>query len=61
MKSNFWKIWGIPIILAIISMIGLITALVGDGVWDAVSWLGLGVPLAIAGWYLFKKPQVAKK
>jgi hypothetical protein len=34
MNRNFWHIWTIPIILAILSLFGLISALVGDGLMD---------------------------
>ena len=37
----------IPALLGGLSAAGLISGLVGDGVWDAVSWIGLGVPIAI--------------
>jgi hypothetical protein len=26
----------------------LFAALLGDGIWDALSWLGLGIPAALA-------------
>ncbi|HWV29944.1 MAG TPA: hypothetical protein VN038_09840 [Dyadobacter sp.] len=52
MKSIFWKVWGMPIIVGIFSGIGLISALTGDDVWDAVSWLALGFPVAVGFWFL---------
>ena len=45
------QIFAAPILLGAVSAIGLTTALVGDGVWDAVSWLGLGIPTAAGIWY----------
>lgn len=54
MKSNFWKVWGMPIIIGIFSGIGLISALTGDDIWDAVSWLALGFPVAVSFWFLRK-------
>lgn len=41
------QIFTIPIILAVLGGAGLIFALVGDGVWDGLSWLALSVPIAI--------------
>jgi hypothetical protein len=41
----------LPAVIAIVSGAGLVFALVGDGVWDAASWLGLGFPVAIALWF----------
>jgi hypothetical protein len=45
------QIFAAPAALGVVSAIGLTTALVGDGGWDAVSWLGLGLPTAAALWY----------
>lgn len=43
-------IFAMPLILALLSLIGLVAALTGDGIRDAVSWLGLAVPVAVVGW-----------
>jgi hypothetical protein len=43
------RVFAIPIVLALLSTIGLIAALLGDGFWDALSWLALGVPIAAIG------------
>lgn len=48
------KIWGMPILLGILSMIGLISALLEDGIWDALSWLTLGIPCLLMGWYWWR-------
>jgi hypothetical protein len=42
------QIWSAPIALGIVSAVGLITALLTDGVWDAVSWLTLAAPVAVS-------------
>jgi hypothetical protein len=44
-------LWGIPILLGVLSVVGLLSALLGDGVWDAVSWATLGLPVAAAAWF----------
>jgi hypothetical protein len=51
MNSRFMRMWGAPIALAILTVIGLISALVGDGVWDHVSAVALGVPVLVCAWY----------
>jgi hypothetical protein len=40
-------VFGIPALLAVTSGFGLVSALVGDGLWDALSWFALGAPLAV--------------
>ncbi|WP_353741704.1 hypothetical protein WHX55_28540 [Pseudomonas fluorescens] len=47
-QSSFWKVFAIPTVIAVLSAAGLFAALLGDGVWDSLSWLGLGIP-AILG------------
>lgn len=49
-RRNFQQIFGIPIAVGVVSTIGLVAALVGDGPLDAVSWTTLAVPLAIILW-----------
>ena len=48
-------IFAIPVVVAILSLIGLIGALLGDGVWDGVGWLGLGACVAVMGWALIAR------
>jgi hypothetical protein len=45
------RVFAIPLQLALLSAIGLLAALIGDDLWDALSWLGLGVPVAVILWY----------
>ena len=47
MKRNLWMVFRWPLALAVLSLVGLISALVGDGPWDALSWFALGVPLVV--------------
>ena len=44
-----WRqsIFALPLLIGLLSAIGLISALLGDGGWDAVAWLGLGLPAVI--------------
>lgn len=45
--NAFRRLWGWPLLLAALTLAGLVSALVGDGACDAVSWVGLGLPLAV--------------
>ncbi|MEF7617065.1 hypothetical protein V4F39_24340 [Aquincola sp. MAHUQ-54] len=48
-------VWRAPVTIGVLSAVGLVSALLGDGAWDAVSWLGLGLPTAVCLWYGWKK------
>lgn len=44
------RIFAVPAIVAVLSAVGLVSALVGDGWWDIASWLTLTLPVVL---YLF--------
>lgn len=44
------EIFFMPTLLGLVSVVGLVSALLGDGVWDALSWLALLTSLAAVAW-----------
>ncbi len=50
MKAS-WSLWSWPLALAILSGVGLVGGLIGDGGWDWLTWTGLGLPCAAAAWF----------
>ncbi len=46
----FRKVSGPVLVLAVITLYGLLSALFGDGVWDELSWVALAIPLAVIVW-----------
>lgn len=48
--SSFRRIYGPAILLAAITVCGLLSALFGDGIWDELSWIALAIPLAVIAW-----------
>ncbi len=49
---HFRKVWSIPIVLSALSIVGLLSALLGEHwVWKALAWLTLAVPVAVSLWY----------
>jgi hypothetical protein len=48
-------IWTIPALLAVVTLVGLVAALVGEGgVWWPLSWAMLAVPCACSVLYLVR-------
>jgi hypothetical protein len=45
------QVFWVPTLLALISIVGLLSALLGDGLFDLLSWLTLAVPIVVALWY----------
>ncbi|UJJ30615.1 hypothetical protein [Halopseudomonas maritima] len=50
-RKTLWQIFRAPLLLALLSIIGLVAALIGDGLLDVLSWLTLGSTLAVIAWY----------
>jgi hypothetical protein len=42
--------WPLPILIAILSLVGLVAALTGDGWRDVMSWIGLLTPIVAVAW-----------
>lgn len=54
MKKSFQKLWGVPILLATLSLFGLIAALLGAGIWDVLGWIALSIPLILVIRHYYK-------
>lgn len=51
-RHPFWHLWGWPIVMGVLSAVGLVSALFSDGgVGDAVAWVALGIPTLVCLWY----------
>ena len=47
--------FAIPAVITVLSATGLFAALLGDGAWDALAWLGLGLPAVLGVWPLLPR------
>ncbi|WP_300670515.1 hypothetical protein [Soonwooa sp.] len=55
-KNRFLKVWGLPSILGVLTLVGLVLALVKDGILDIVACAILLIPIIILlKNYYFKK------
>jgi hypothetical protein len=54
------QIFYLPAVFASITTIGLLSALFGDGAWDALSWVTLGCPIAATVYFVLRsrRPQL---
>lgn len=46
-QHQFWHVWSRPLLLAALIVFGLLSALLGTGVWHLVSWAALALPLVV--------------
>lgn len=44
------KIWATPLLLAVLTLFGLLSALLGTGYWYALAWLALITPIIVISW-----------
>jgi hypothetical protein len=45
-----------PLVIGVGSTIGLVSALVADGGWDALSWGLLAIPVAVGAFFSWRSP-----
>src|SRR5262245_38612660 len=50
------RVFGIPLLLAVATLVGLFAALLGQGgLWHVLAWILLGIPLALLAWCLMRR------
>jgi len=47
--------FALPLLIGLLSAVGLLSALLGDGGWDVTAWIGLGVPAILGCWPLLQR------
>lgn len=52
--NRLWKIFRLPLAIGLVSLVGLIAALTGDGWLDVLSWLTLAVPPLVVLWAILR-------
>lgn len=56
-RLSLRQVFAAPLAIAILSAVGLVSALLGDDIWDALSWLALTVPVVVILWYWLRRPS----
>lgn len=51
-QFTLWQVFRAPILIAALSLFGLVAALLGDGVWDAVGEVALASSVVATVWAL---------
>lgn len=61
MTSRVRKIWAAPFAIAVLSITGLMSALLGDAlIWKALAWFFLAIPLLTALWFSSIKSWISR-
>jgi hypothetical protein len=56
-RLSLRQVFAAPLAIALLSAAGLVSALVGDGIWDVLSWLTLAAPVLVILWYWLRRPS----
>ena len=54
---RFIVVFFVPALIAAASLIGLVGALLDDGAWDVIGWIGLAIPVAVTVWARIVRPS----
>ncbi|HVJ93348.1 MAG TPA: hypothetical protein VM580_26285 [Labilithrix sp.] len=46
------EVWGMPVLLTVMSVVALVVGLIADGVADIVACIGAGAPVVVAAWHV---------
>lgn len=49
-RTSLWRVFAAPLLILAASLVGLVAALVSNGLGDWVSWIALSAPLAAIAW-----------
>jgi hypothetical protein len=53
--GNGWRVYGGPLLLGLLSVAGLLTALMSEGVGRYFSWLAVGAPVLVTAWFYVRR------
>jgi hypothetical protein len=56
-SGNWWTVYGGPLLLGVLSVAGLLTALLSEGAGRYFSWIGVGSPVAITAWLFARRKR----
>ncbi len=49
------QIFALPMVIGILSTVGLLAALIGDGWWDGLSWASLSLPVLLYVFFMIRR------
>lgn len=55
--KNLWQIFRAPLLFGLLTIGGLLSALLGDGIWEAACWLSLGLVCGASLYYWQRRPR----
>jgi hypothetical protein len=56
-RGNWLTVYGGPLLIGMLSIAGLLTALLSEGVGRYFSWIALGAPVAATAWFFVRRKR----
>ncbi|NOJ48144.1 hypothetical protein [Bradyrhizobium archetypum] len=56
-SGNWRTVYGGPLLIGVLSVVGLLSALLYEGPGRYFSWLALGAPIALTGWFYARRKR----
>jgi hypothetical protein len=57
-SRKFWFVWRAPLILLLLTVFGLLAALLGTEIWHWASWAAMAAPIAVILFYTLRRPRI---
>jgi hypothetical protein len=54
-SGNGWSVYGSPLLLGLLSVAGLLTALMSEGAGRYFSWIAVGAPVLVTAWFFARR------
>ena len=54
-SGNGWSVYGGPLVLGLLSVAGLLTALMSEGAGRYFSWIAVGAPVLVTAWFFVRR------
>ena len=54
-SGNGWRVYGGPLLLGLLSVAGLLSALLNEGAGRYFSWIGVGAPIVLTAWFFARR------
>ncbi|OZI23469.1 hypothetical protein CAL26_08460 [Bordetella genomosp. 9] len=59
-SHKFWFVWRAPLILLLLTVFGLLAALLGSDLWHWASWAALAAPVGVILFYILRWPRAGR-
>jgi hypothetical protein len=56
-SGNGWTVYGGPLLIGVLSVAGLLTALLSEGAGRYFSWVAVGAPVALTAWFFAQRKR----